>query len=139
MTHKVFDLGDGCGRLVVHSRQSDAGPGKSMEEISKILPLIFKGQVHRTNPPVLEILAPLWPLVAGKPMARHSRPVGFQEGTLMLECDCAAWSTEMRHMSDAILAQVNRYLGVPAVRKLKVSYVPRPMMATPAPDKSQVN
>jgi len=139
MTHKVFDLAEGCDRLVLLSRKSEAGPGKSMEEISKILPLIFKGQAHRTNPPVLDILAPLWPLVAGKPMARHSRPVGFQEGTLILECDCTAWSTEMRHMSDAILAQVNRYLGVPAVRKLKISYVPKLSIAMPQPDKSQVN
>lgn len=110
-----------------------------MEEISKILPLIFKGQVQRSNPRVLDILAPLWPLVAGKPMARHSRPVSFQEGTLMLECDCTAWSAEMRRMSDDILTQVNRYLGVPVVRKLKVSYVPRPIIAPPLPDKSQVN
>lgn len=135
----MVDLANDCGRLVDLSRQTEARPGKSMEEISKILPLIFKGQVHRTNPHVLDILAPLWPLVAGKPMARHSRPVGFQEGTLMLECDCTAWSAEMSRMADDILAQVNRYLGVPAVRKLKVSYVSGSMIATPLPDKSQIN
>jgi predicted nucleic acid-binding Zn ribbon protein len=91
-----------------------------MEEISKILPLIFKAQVRRSNPRVVEILAPLWPLVAGKPMARHSRPADFEDGMLTLECDCRSWSTEMRRMSDDILAQINRYLGVPAVRKLKI-------------------
>lgn len=110
-----------------------------MEEISKILPLIFKGQARRTNTHVLDVLAPLWPLVAGKPMARHSRPTFFEEGTLTLECDCTAWSAEMRRMSDDILTQVNRYLGVPAVRKLKVAYVPGPLMAAPLPDKPQVN
>lgn len=88
---------------------------------------------------MLDILASLWPLVAGKPMARHSRPVGFQGGTLILECDCTAWSAELRRMSDDILAHVNRYLGVPAVRNLKVSYVPGPLIATPLPDKSQIN
>ena len=110
-----------------------------MEEISKILPLIFKGQVRRDNPRVVEILAPLWPLVAGKPMARHSRPVAFEDGMLTLESDCTAWSTEMRRMSADILAKVNRYLGVPAVRKLKVRCVPGPLIATPLPDKSQIN
>lgn len=110
-----------------------------MEEISKILPLIFKGQARRTNPRVVDILAPLWPLVAGKPMARHSRPAFFEEGTLTLECDCAAWSTEMRGMADDILAQINRYLGVPAVRKLKVHYVQEPITTAPLPDKSQFN
>jgi hypothetical protein len=110
-----------------------------MEEISKILPLIFKGQVRRNNPRVVEILAPLWSLVAGKPMARHSRPVAFEDGLLTLESDCTAWSAEMRRMADDILAQVNRYLGVPAVRKLKVRCVPGPFIAAPLPDKSQFN
>jgi predicted nucleic acid-binding Zn ribbon protein len=110
-----------------------------MEEISKILPLIFKGQVRRSNPRMVEILAPLWPLVAGKPMARHSRPVAFEDGLLTLESDCTAWSAEMRRMSDEILAQINRYLGVPVVRKLKVRCLPRHITAPPLPDKSQFN
>lgn len=110
-----------------------------MEEISKILPLVFKGQVRRASPRVVEILAPLWPLVAGKPMARHSRPAAFEEGTLTLESDCTSWSAEMRRMSDDILARINQYLGVRAVRKLKVLYVPKPIAATPLPDKSNFN
>ena len=110
-----------------------------MEEISKILPLIFKGQVRRSNPHMVEILSPLWPLVAGKPMARHSRPVAFEDGLLTLESDCTAWSREMRRMSDDILARINRYLGATAVRKLKVRYVSTPMSSLPLPDKSQLN
>jgi predicted nucleic acid-binding Zn ribbon protein len=98
-----------------------------MEEISKILPLIFRSQVRRGSPRVVEILAPLWPHVAGKPMARHSRPVAFDEGILTLECDCTAWSAEMRRMADDIREQINQYLGVPMVRRLKVRYVSNPM------------
>lgn len=110
-----------------------------MEEISKILPLIFKGQVRRSNPRVVEILAPLWPQVAGKPMARHSRPVAFEDGLLTLESDCTAWSAEMRRLSDDILARINRYLRSTAVRKLKVRYVSTPLPSMPLPDKSQMN
>ena len=110
-----------------------------MEEISKILPLIFKGQVRRSSPRMVEILAPLWPQVAGKPMARHSRPVAFEDGLLTLESDCTAWSAEMRRMSDDILTRINRYLGVPAVRKLKVLYVSTTLSSVPLPDKSQLN
>ncbi|MGA8185574.1 MAG: DUF721 domain-containing protein [Terriglobia bacterium] len=110
-----------------------------MEEISKILPLLFRGQVRRNNPRVVEILSPLWPLVAGKPMARHSRPVAFDDGLLTLESDCMAWSTEMRSMSNDIMARINRYLGATAVRRLKVRYVSNLMTAAPLPDKSQFN
>jgi hypothetical protein len=135
----LFDLAAGCGTLIYLNRQTKGIPEFSMEEISKILPHIFRGQVRRSNPRVVDILAPLWPLVAGKPMARHSRPVAFEDGLLTLESDCTAWSAEMRRMADDILAQINRYLGVPAVRKLKVCFVPGSFTAAPLPDKSQFN
>jgi predicted nucleic acid-binding Zn ribbon protein len=98
-----------------------------MEEISKILPLIFRDQVRRDNPRVIEILAPLWPQVAGKPMARHSKPVAFDEGTLILESDCATWSAQLRLMAEEIKAEVNGYLGVSIIRKLQVRYVSNPI------------
>ncbi|MGH7970522.1 MAG: DciA family protein [Limisphaerales bacterium] len=88
---------------------------------------------------MVEILAPLWSLVAGKPMAHHSHPVAFDDGLLTLESDCLAWSREMRRMSDDILARINRYLGATAVRKLKVRFVSTPMPSMPLPDKSQLN
>lgn len=110
-----------------------------MEEISRILPLIFRSQAQRNNPRIVEILAPLWPRVAGKPMARHSRPVAFEEGTLTLESDCTAWSAEMRRMAEDIRAQVNQYLGVPTVRKVKVRYVSKPMSAVSPLDRWKVN
>jgi hypothetical protein len=129
----------GCGTLVHLNTQAKVGPEFSMEEISKIFPLLFKEQVRRNNPRLVEILSPLWPLVAGKPMARHSRPVAFEDGLLTLESDCMAWSREMRSMSDDILTRINRYLGAPAVRRLKVRYVSKPITASPLPDKSQFN
>jgi len=111
-----------------------------MEEISKILPLILRSQVRRDNPHVVEILAPLWPQVAGKPMARHSKPVSFVEGTLTLESDCTAWSAEMRRIADDIRTQINRYLGTTTVRRLKVRYVAKPFSdAPPLSDQSKVN
>jgi hypothetical protein len=129
----------GCGTLVHLNTQAKVGPEFSMEEISKIFPLLFKEQVRRNNPRLVEILSPLWPLVAGKPMARHSRPVAFDDGLLTLESDCMAWSTEMRSMSNDIMARINRYLGATAVRRLKVRYVSNLMTAAPLPDKSQFN
>ncbi|MCL5006516.1 MAG: DUF721 domain-containing protein [Acidobacteria bacterium] len=97
-----------------------------MEEISKILPLIFKNQVRCNDPKVVEILAPLWPQVAGKPMARHSKPVAFEQGTLTLESDCSTWCAQLRTMAEEIKAGVNGYLGVSVVRRLQVRYVSPP-------------
>ena len=38
----------------------------SVEEIGKLLPAIFKRQVRRNDPKMIEILAPLWTRVVGK-------------------------------------------------------------------------
>ena len=98
-----------------------------MEEISKILPLIFREQVRRDNPRVIEIIAPLWPQIAGKPMARHSKPVAFEEGILTLESDCSTWSAQLRSMAEEIKVEINSYLGVSVIRKLHVCYVSTPI------------
>jgi predicted nucleic acid-binding Zn ribbon protein len=102
-----------------------------MEEISKILPLIFKKQVRCSEPRVVDILAPLWPQVAGKPIAQHSKPVAFEQGTLTLESDCSTWCVQLRSMAGQIKAEINGYLGVSVVRKLQVRYVSKPIFLTP--------
>ena len=98
-----------------------------MEEISKILPLIFKNQVRCSDPRVVEILAPLWPQVAGKPMARHSKPVAFEgdpdAGERLLDVGLRSFAS----MAEEIKAEINGYLGVSVVRKLQVRYVSTPI------------
>ena len=91
-----------------------------MEKIAKILPVVLKGQVRRTEPPVIEIIAPLWPCVAGKAMSEHCRPVAFKQGTLTLTTECSTWRTQLQQMAEEIRAEVNSYLGRPVVKRLKV-------------------
>ncbi len=95
-----------------------------MEEIGKIFPSIFKKHVQGRQPRVVEILAPLWPRVAGKAMARQSQPVAFGAGTLTLATACPSWATELRRMAEEIRAQVNSFLGGPVVKRLRVRYTP---------------
>jgi hypothetical protein len=94
-----------------------------VEDIGKILPVILKGQIRRQNPPVVEILAPLWRRVAGQAIARNSRPVAFHAGTLTLACDCASWSAQLQQMAEEIRAEINSFLGGPVVKKLQVRCV----------------
>src|SRR5439155_13307595 len=56
----------------------------NVQEIGKVLPAIFKGHMRRANPPLVEVLAPLWPRVVGKSIAARSQPVAFEAGTLTL-------------------------------------------------------
>jgi predicted nucleic acid-binding Zn ribbon protein len=96
-----------------------------MEEVGKILPAILKRHVQRPDVRVVEILAPFWPQVAGKAMARQCQPVAFQEGTLTLATDCSAWSVQLRQMAEEIRAEINSFLGKPVVKRLRVQRVAR--------------
>jgi hypothetical protein len=108
----------------------------NLEEIGKILPAIFKAQVRRADPALIEILAPLWPRVVGKGIAQHARPVAFAAGTLTLATACSTWAAQLRQMAEEIRAQINSFLGTPVVKKLRVQHVPQMDAAElPAPQR----
>jgi len=97
-----------------------------VDEVGRILPLIFKKEIRRSEPHLLDILIPLWPRIAGKIMAQHSLPVAFEAGVLTLTTDCATWGGQLRHMTEEIRAGVNSFLGQPIVKKLVVKKTAQP-------------
>jgi len=97
-----------------------------VDEIGKLLPALFKKQICRAEPHLLEILAPLWPRIVGKTMAQHTRPALFDLGVLTLYADCPTWGTQIRHMTEEIRAKVNAFLGQAIVKKLRIKMVLQP-------------
>ncbi len=95
-----------------------------MEEIGKILPAVFKTQVRRAEPPLVELLTPLWSRVVGRAIARCSHPIGFSEGVLTLAVSCPTWTTQLRELREDVRAKINTFLGAPIVKRLNVRYVP---------------
>ena len=95
-----------------------------MEEVGKILPGVFKSQIRRADPPLVELLTPFWPRVAGKAIARFSRPLAFESGILTLGCSCLSWTAQLRGMREEVRAKINDFLGGVIVKTLKVLHVP---------------
>lgn len=95
-----------------------------MDQIGKFLPQFFKRHIRGDRAPVLEVLMPLWPRLAGKAMARQARPVAFGDGTLTLVTGNPSWAIELRGLREEIRAAVNRALGQPVVKKLRVRLDP---------------
>ena len=94
-----------------------------MEEIGKILSKVLKPQFSRLEPPVIEVLTPLWSQVAGKALAKECRPVAFDAGVLTLSTADPDWATPLKQMADEIRAHVNKFLGGPVVKHLKIESV----------------
>jgi hypothetical protein len=95
----------------------------NVEEIGKLLPGLFRNEIRRGEPHLLEILDPLWPRIAGKGMAQHSQPSHFASGVLTVAVDSATWSKQLRHLSEEIRAGVNGALGQGVVKRLRIKTV----------------
>jgi predicted nucleic acid-binding Zn ribbon protein len=78
--------------------------------------------VRRADPPLIDILAPLWPRVVGQRIARCTRPVAFLSGTLTLACACPSWTAQLRLMSEEMRAEINSFLGGSVVKRLRVQH-----------------
>jgi len=91
-----------------------------MEEIGKILPKVLRPQLSRLEPPVVEVLGPLWTQVAGKVLAKQCRPITFSAGTLTLSATDPDWAGALNQMAEEIRAHVNHFLGRAVVRRLRI-------------------
>ncbi len=91
-----------------------------MEEVGRILPAALRrlGRIDKTR--VAETLASLWPRVVGKSIAEHSGPVAFEAGTLTLAAVGESWTLELRRLAEELRAEINGFLGVSVVSKLRV-------------------
>ena len=94
--------------------------GSDVQEIGKVLPAVFKSHWRRANPPLVEVLAPLWPRVAGKSIAAHSLPVAFQAGTLTVATWSPSWAAQLRRLAEEVRAAVNSFLGGPLVKNVRI-------------------
>ena len=101
-----------------------------MEEIGKLLPKVLKPQLSRLEPPVVEVLAPLWSRVAGEALAKKCRPVAFKAGTLTLATEDPDWVEPLQQMTEEMRAHVNNFLGKPLVRHLRILSVCKPAHQT---------
>lgn len=97
-----------------------------MDELCKLLPRFLSKHVRGDQAPVLQVLTPLWPRVAGKAVSAQSRPVAFGNGTLTLAASSAPWATELRGLHDEIRTTINRTLGRPLVKRIRVKLAPMP-------------
>ena len=65
-----------------------------------------------------------WPGVVGPRIARHTRCVGFGEGTLRVEVESAPWMHELGYLERELKERLNRHLGEPCIQSIRF-VVPR--------------
>lgn len=65
-----------------------------------------------------------WPQLVGPRLARHTRAVGFREGTLRVEVEGSAWMQELGFLKRELIVRINQHLGSHLIRDIRL-VVPR--------------
>lgn len=60
-----------------------------------------------------------WEELVGPRLARHTKAVGFREGTLRVEVEGSAWMHEMGFLKRDLIRRLNERLGDALVRDLR--------------------
>jgi predicted nucleic acid-binding Zn ribbon protein len=65
-----------------------------------------------------------WDQVVGPRLARHTRAVGFRDGTLQVEVEGSSWMHELGFLKRELVERIHRHLGSDRVRDVRFM-VPR--------------
>ena len=61
----------------------------------------------------------VWREAAGDAFAGAAEPTSEREGVVTVSCVSSVWAQELDLMSERVVAEVNRRLGRPAVKRLR--------------------
>ena len=110
------------GRAVPGQRRPRRG-GRSRREdpqpLSTALDGLLGDQGWRTAAAIGSVFG-RWDQLVGPDVAAHTRPERFHEGELVVIADSAAWATQVRLLTSAVLRRLNEELGHGTVTRVVV-------------------
>ena len=110
-TQHSFVLGGGRGssRAMLESVGMESA-GKSLWSALR--------RVARPEKP-LDLLAAVWPLMVGRRLADHTRPVAWSKGRVDVAVDEPQWQNQLDSMSKDVRSQINRWWGSELVTEVR--------------------
>ena len=88
-----------------------------MEQAEKSLWSALR-QVAKPERP-LDLLTVVWPLMVGRRLATHTRPVAWHKGRVDVAVDDPGWQSQLESMSKHVREQVNKWWGAELVREVR--------------------
>ena len=67
----------------------------------------------------LDILVAVWPLMVGRRLADHTRPVAWSKGRVDVAVDRPEWQSQLESMGKDVRTQVNNWWGSELVREVR--------------------
>jgi len=67
----------------------------------------------------LDLLTAVWPLMVGRRLADHTRPVAWSKGRVDVAVDQPEWQSQLESMARDVRKQVNSWWGSELVREVR--------------------
>jgi predicted nucleic acid-binding Zn ribbon protein len=61
-----------------------------------------------------------WTVIVGETLGKHSRPIQYDRGTLIVEVTNSVWLNEIRFLLDEIRTKVNQHQGSNWVQRIQL-------------------
>jgi hypothetical protein len=105
--------------------------------VGALIPGLTRPAFRRRAPAAAQVMAD-WPAIVGPALAAVTTPRRLQSGILTLAC-AGPVATELQHLTDELLARINRHLGSQTVTRLRfvqdaLPAAPPPTRPSPSPD-----
>lgn len=104
---------------VTEQQRSGAHPdARDPQKVSDVLDMVVAQQGWKRRIGLSTVLR-RWPDLVGESNAEHSRPVHYEKGLLIVDCDSTAWAAAMRYTASKLVAQLNKALGEKTVLRVQ--------------------
>ncbi len=108
--------GSGAGR----AGSQPFEPGREPRGLGDVIETLTD-ELGWSSPLAKSELIEAWAEVVGEETAKHSNPVGVEDGVLTVRCDSTGWATQLRLMRGEVLLHIERRYpdaGVEGIRFL---------------------
>jgi predicted nucleic acid-binding Zn ribbon protein len=98
---------------------SDAVARRDFQSLKSLLPDVL-GKLSLESGRAAH-LQPLWREAVGESIARSSRPVALEHGTLVVQASTSEWAKELERQAAEIVARLQQRLGKGVVTSLRAT------------------
>jgi predicted nucleic acid-binding Zn ribbon protein len=101
-------------------------PPRDATPVGEIIPQLMK-KLGVESEHWQEVLSGSWEKLAGKAVAKHTRPGRFEKGTLVVFVDSSVWLNELsRYGKDDLLANLQKTFGADRIKAVRFQLDPDP-------------
>ena len=92
---------------------------RDLSPLKELLPAVLERLANESGSAAG--LLPFWSEAVGEAIARHSKPVRLEKGTLTIETKNAEWKRELENREPVLISRLGTHLGTGKILRIEFS------------------